>query len=183
VCDESRKHGSGGACWKSAARNDSNSLAGYPTSGTMEEQAIALVSRKQEAAALLSGNVDGGGLAALSGDSGSSLVAALAKVVAEDEAVVDLGQLFRKQAEGSADFESGWAQAWATGEKIAVEEKAAPVGAPVLPVPKPVPPVSRRPTLDELARRHGLKPTAGPLSAPLMPQQMPLFGSATAGGD
>ena len=122
----------------------------YPFyAGTMEEQAIALVSRKQEAAALLSGNVDGGGLAALSGDSGSSLVAELAKVVAEDEAVVDLGQLFRRQAEGSADFESGWAQAWVTGEK------AAPVDVPIPPAPKPVPPIARRPTLEGSGTHRG----------------------------
>ncbi|MBN1428678.1 MAG: hypothetical protein JXB07_09845, partial [Anaerolineae bacterium] len=156
----------------------------YPFyAGTMEEQAIALVSRKQEAAALLSGNVDGGGLAALNDDSGSSLVAELARVVADDEAVVDLGQLFRKQAERSADFESGWAQAWAKGEKMLVAEKPAPVDAPVTPAPKPVSPVSRRPTLDELRKRHGLKRPANPLPAPSTPNQLPLFAPAAAGGD
>ena len=74
----------------------------------MEAQAIALISRKQAAAALLGGDADGGGLAQLSGGS-NSLLAELARAVAEDERVVDATQLFRHQAEQSVDFTSGWA--------------------------------------------------------------------------
>jgi DNA mismatch repair protein MutS len=79
---------------------------------TMEAQAIALVSEKAAAAALLSGDADGGGLAQLAGGP-RSLEAELARSIGAEMPVVDATQLFRQQARASADFTSGWA----TGEK------------------------------------------------------------------
>ncbi len=83
----------------------------YPYyAGTMEAQAIELISQKQAAAALLGGDADGGGLAQLAGHRGSaSLMAELAKTIASDEQVVDVTQLFRQKAQQSLDFTSGWA--------------------------------------------------------------------------
>lgn len=76
---------------------------------TMEEQAISLVSKKQAAAALLGGDAEGGGLAQLSTGGSLSLEAELARLIAEDEQVVDASQLFRENARRSLDFTSGWA--------------------------------------------------------------------------
>lgn len=106
-------------------------------SSTMEEQAIELVSRKQAAAALLGGDADGGGLAQLSGGS-NSLLAELAKTIAQDSAVVDATQLFKRQAEASLDFTSGWAAAFAAGT-------AGQAAAPELPA-TPEPPSPSAPT-------------------------------------
>jgi hypothetical protein len=74
----------------------------------MEHQAIELIGRKQEAANLLYGEVGAGGLGALSGCSGSSLLAELAAAVGQDAAVTDLRDLFAQHAHQVDPTESAW---------------------------------------------------------------------------
>jgi hypothetical protein len=121
----------------------------------MEHQAIELIGRKQEAANLLYGEVGAGGLGALSGGSGSSLLAELAAAVGQDAATTDLRALFAQHAQQADATES----AWYAEEEIAavIEAPAAPIVAlgpaqPAIPVPDwPV-----RPTDSVLAQQTGL---------------------------
>jgi hypothetical protein len=120
--------------WRIGQANECRTYYLY-YSATMEARAIDLISRKQAAAALLGGDADGGGLAQLSGGS-NSLLAELARTIAEDEAVVDATQLFRREAEGSLDFTSGWASAFGRSQPAAPEGPVEPEPAPAAPRPR-----------------------------------------------
>ena len=110
VSQASRRH------WRIGQTNECRVYHLY-YDGTMEAQAIELVSEKQAAAALLGGDADGGGLAQLAGGA-VSLEAELAKSIAADEAVVDVSKLFRQTAQSSADFTSGWATSMSSGGQV-----------------------------------------------------------------
>jgi hypothetical protein len=74
--------------------------------GLMENQAVELIGRKQQAAALLYGETSDSGLSSLSDAGGGNLVAALAAEIDKDVAVTDLTALFSKHAH-EVDAEDG----------------------------------------------------------------------------
>ncbi len=74
----------------------------------MENQAVELVGRKQQAAALLYGESTGTGLSALNGEDGGNLLAALAAEIGSDNSVTDLRDLFARHAAESDPAESAW---------------------------------------------------------------------------
>lgn len=81
----------------------------YPyLEGLMENQAVELIARKQQAAALLYGESNGGGLSALNGDDGGNLLATLAAEIGSDSTVTDLRDLFARHAQDSEPAESTW---------------------------------------------------------------------------
>ncbi len=76
---------------------------------TMENQAVNLIGRKQQAANLLYGDTTGGGLSDLTGaEGGGDLLAELAKAIDRDESVTDLRDLFARHAQQSNPTESAW---------------------------------------------------------------------------
>jgi hypothetical protein len=77
---------------------------------TMENQAVELIGRKQQAANLLYGDTSAGGLSELTGANGGGgdLLAELAKAIDQDEAVTDLRDLFASHAHQSDVAESAW---------------------------------------------------------------------------
>ena len=76
---------------------------------TMENQAVNLIGRKQQAANLLYGDTTGGGLSDLTGaESGGDLLAELAKAIDRDESVTDLRDLFARHAQQADPTESAW---------------------------------------------------------------------------
>lgn len=76
---------------------------------TMEHQAVTLIGRKQQAANLLYGDTDGGGLSDLTGaEGGGDLLAELAKAIDRDESVTDLRDLFARHAQQMDPTESAW---------------------------------------------------------------------------
>src|SRR5437899_19735 len=74
----------------------------------MENQAVELVGRKQQAAALLYGENTGTGLSALNGDDGGNLLAALAAEIGSDNSVTDLRDLFARHTAERDPAESAW---------------------------------------------------------------------------
>jgi hypothetical protein len=76
--------------------------------GLMEHQAVELIGRKQQAAALLYGENAGSGLSALNGEDGGNLLAALAAEMGNDQSVTDLRDLFARHATESDPTESAW---------------------------------------------------------------------------
>jgi hypothetical protein len=74
----------------------------------MENQAVELIGRKQQAAALLYGESTGTGLSALNGEDGGNLLAALAAEIGSDNSVTDLRDLFARHAAASDPAESAW---------------------------------------------------------------------------
>jgi hypothetical protein len=76
--------------------------------GLMEHQAVELIGRKQQAAALLYGENTGSGLSALNGDDGGNLLAALAAEIGNDQSVTDLRDLFARHATEADPTESAW---------------------------------------------------------------------------
>ncbi len=79
----------------------------YPYyTGLMENQAVELIGRKQQAANLLYGEGNGG-LSALSND-GGSLLAALASEIEADATITDLRDLFSQHAHTIDPTESAW---------------------------------------------------------------------------
>jgi hypothetical protein len=83
----------------------------------MENQAVELVGRKQQAAALLYGENTGSGLSALSGNDGGNLLAALAAEIGSDNTVSDLRDLFARHTADTDPADS----AWFAAEEPAVE--------------------------------------------------------------
>jgi len=77
---------------------------------TMENQAVNLIGRKQQAANLLYGDTNGGGLSDLTGseEGGGDLLAELAKAIDQDETVTDLRDLFARHAQQADPSESAW---------------------------------------------------------------------------
>jgi hypothetical protein len=77
---------------------------------TMEHQAVNLIGRKQQAANLLYGETNGGGLSNLTGaeEGGGDLLAELAKAIDQDESVTDLRDLFARHARQVDPTESAW---------------------------------------------------------------------------
>ncbi len=76
---------------------------------TMENQAVNLIGRKQQAANLLYGDTTGGGLSDLTGaEGGGDLLAELAKAIDQDESVTDLRDLFARHAQQADPTESAW---------------------------------------------------------------------------
>ncbi len=77
---------------------------------TMEHQAVNLIGRKQQAANLLYGETNGGGLSDLTGseNGGGDLLAELAKAIDQDESVTDLRDLFAHHAQQGDPTESAW---------------------------------------------------------------------------
>src|SRR5947209_2372672 len=74
----------------------------------MENQAIELVGRKQQAAALLYGENTGSGLSALNGSDGGNLLAALAAEIGSDNSVSDLRDLFARHSAETDPADSAW---------------------------------------------------------------------------
>src|SRR5262249_38183502 len=89
--------------------------------GLMENQAVELIGRKQQAASLLYGEGNGGGLSALNGNDGGNLLAALAAEIDGDASVTDLRDLFAKHANETDPAES----AWFAVEEDVIQEPAA----------------------------------------------------------
>ena len=77
---------------------------------TMEQQAVELIGRKQQAANLLYGETDGGGLSDLngSGEGAADLLAELARTIDQDETVTDLRDLFVSHAHQADPTDSTW---------------------------------------------------------------------------
>src|SRR5436189_3948931 len=92
----------------------------------MENQAVELIGRKQQAAALLYGESTGTGLSALNGEDGGNLLAALAAEIGNDNSVTDLRDLFARHAAESDSAESAWFSAEAE-EPVAEEVMATDV--------------------------------------------------------
>ncbi len=90
--------------------------------GLMENQAVELVGRKQQAAALLYGENTSGGLSALNGSDGGNLLAVLASEISSDNTVIDLRDLFVKHAAAEHDLaDSAWFTA-TTDDAAAIPE-------------------------------------------------------------
>ncbi|MEO0596556.1 MAG: hypothetical protein AAF126_10630, partial [Chloroflexota bacterium] len=75
----------------------SNSLACYPTEGTMEHTAVQLMSRKQRAAKILTGDTGLTGLDALTEGEGG-FEAALLNAITETDDLIDPRDLFTQDA-------------------------------------------------------------------------------------
>ena len=77
---------------------------------TMENQAVNLIGRKQQAANLLYGDTTGGGLSDLTGSENGAgdLLAELARAIDRDESVTDLRDLFARHAQQVDHTESAW---------------------------------------------------------------------------
>src|SRR5205085_11071949 len=91
----------------------------------MENQAVELIGRKQQAAALLYGENTGTGLSALNGDDGGNLLAALAAEIGNDNSVTDLRALFARHATENEPTESAWFAEEASSDLAPVDVVAA----------------------------------------------------------
>jgi len=90
---------------------------------TMENQAVTLIGRKQQAANLLYGDTTGGGLSDLTGtEGGGDLLAELAKAIDRDESITDLRDLFARHAQQADPTESAWFVAEPEPEPVYVAE-------------------------------------------------------------
>jgi hypothetical protein len=94
--------------------------------GLMEHQAVELIGRKQQAAALLYGENTGSGLSALNGDDGGNLLAALAAEMGNDQSVTDLRDLFARHTTEAYPTESAWFSAEAAESSVEVSPTAMP---------------------------------------------------------
>ncbi len=138
--------------------------------GLMENQAISLIGRKQQAAALLYGDSTGTGLSALNGEEGGNLLAALAAEIGKDSAVTDLGALFAKHAHDVDPAESAWFAAEEAQAPVAIEipAEALTTAAPAIELP----PAAQPPILAMLARHSQPStdvPSVTPQTAPVSP--------------
>ncbi len=86
----------------------------------MEQQAVELIGRKQQAADLLYGETDGGGLSELNGagEGATDLLAELARAIDQDESVTDLRDLFASHAHQSDPTDSAWFVAETEPEEV-----------------------------------------------------------------
>jgi len=91
---------------------------------TMENQAVNLIGRKQQAANLLYGDTNGGGLSNLTGSENGAgdLLAELAKAIDQDESVTDLRDLFARHAQQTDPTESAWFVAESEPEPVYAAE-------------------------------------------------------------
>ena len=105
----------------------------------MEHQAVELIGRKQQAAALLYGESGGGGLSALNGDNGGNLLAVLASEIEHDNSVTDLRALFAQHAQETDPAESAWFATEMADDALAPEVSMAPItAAEVMTLSEPV---------------------------------------------
>ncbi len=98
----------------------------------MEHQAVELIGRKQQAAALLYGDSTSGGLSALNGSDGGNLLAALAAEIDGDSSVTDLRDLFARANTEVDPAESAWFAEEVTGEAEASLEPTPDENDPLL---------------------------------------------------
>jgi hypothetical protein len=176
--------------WRLNQKEDAVCETFYPYYiGLMENQAVELIGRKQQAANLLYGE-GGGGLSALSND-GGSLLAVLASEINADVNITDLRDLFSQHAHLVDPTESAW---FAAEEMIIQVEPAVaelPVMAtvnvfPIRPIadPTPEPMLVLKPVPVSPTRRRKAKSLLDVPDMVVPPQwgfaaQLTLFGDST----
>src|SRR5258708_39015003 len=138
----------------------------------MENQAVELIGRKQQAAALLYGENGGRGLSALNGDDGGNLLAALAAEIGQDSTVTDLSALFAKHAHEVDPAESAWFAA-ETDDAEAPAEPEIALSEVALDTPEPAAIEVAQPSPMGSARRVPAKVDATPSVLALLSQPEP----------
>lgn len=141
---------------------------------TMENQAVNLIGRKQQAANLLYGDTAGGGLSDLTGaEGGGDLLAELAKAIDRDESVTDLRDLFARHAQQADPTESAWFVAEPEPVEVIVPVVEVPESVEPQPAPRHIPLPPRKKTRRRKVSLFDVPESDEPIRVPNWPTRQP----------